>query len=99
MVAREVCVNYYNFNPTSVQHASILVKNTGTQVKKVNVKISIKNLFGAGAGAGAEARAGAGAERNICGSGVGAGAERNSFGSAALLAGKNHRCKIILIPL
>ncbi len=36
MVAKEVFVNYYNFNPNWVQHVAIHIKRTGTQVKKGN---------------------------------------------------------------
>jgi hypothetical protein len=36
MFAKEVFVNYYNFNHSWVQQASIHVKSTGTQVKKGN---------------------------------------------------------------
>jgi hypothetical protein len=36
MVAKEVFVYYHNFNPIWLQHASIDVKSTGTQVKKDN---------------------------------------------------------------
>ncbi len=41
MVAKEVFVNYHNFNPIWVQDASIF-KSTGTQVKMVIVKVSYK---------------------------------------------------------
>ncbi len=50
MVAKEVFVNYYNFNPIWVQHVSIHVKSTGTQVKKGHCQGILKNLFGAEAG-------------------------------------------------
>jgi hypothetical protein len=36
MVAKELFVNYHNFNPIWVQHASIHVKKYWTQVKKDN---------------------------------------------------------------
>jgi hypothetical protein len=80
MVAKEVFINYYNFNPNWLQHVAIHVNSTGTQVKKGICQGILENLFGAGAGA----RAGAGASIRICGSGVRAGAERNIFGSATL---------------
>jgi hypothetical protein len=38
MVAEEVLVNCYNFNPIRVKHASIQVKKTGTGVKKGNFR-------------------------------------------------------------
>jgi hypothetical protein len=53
----EVFVNFYNFNPIMVKHASIYVKNTCTQVKKCKISRWLKKLFGAGAGTGAGAGA------------------------------------------
>jgi hypothetical protein len=48
MVAEEVCVNCYHFNPIRVKHASIHVKSTSTQVKRKFSRYLIK-LSGAGA--------------------------------------------------
>ncbi len=45
MVAKEVFVNFYNFNPIWVQHASIHVKKVPVPVlkeKKIIVKVSYK---------------------------------------------------------
>jgi hypothetical protein len=62
MVAKEVFVNYYNFSPIWVQHASIHVKYSGTQVKKGKCQgiFLIKFIQSRGAGAGAA--------NQICGS-------------------------------
>jgi hypothetical protein len=49
MVAEEVSVYCYNFNPIRVKHASIQVKSTGTPSQK---RFPIR-LSGAGAEAGA----------------------------------------------
>ncbi len=61
MVANEIFVNYYNFNPIWVQNASIHVrKYTDARVKKGNCQGMLLNLFSGGAGAGDAIR--------ICGS-------------------------------
>jgi hypothetical protein len=60
----------YNFNPFWVQHASIHVKSTGTQVKKGNCK-GILNKFIRSRGRSPKKYLrlrGVGAERNIFGS-------------------------------
>jgi hypothetical protein len=79
MGAKEVFVNYYNFNPIWVQHASIHVKKYWDSSQKVNLYYSEP---GDGAGCRSQSRK---KYLRLCGAEVGAGAERNIFGYATML--------------
>jgi hypothetical protein len=72
MIPNEVFVNYYNFNPIWVQHASIHGKKY-TKMKKVIVKASYKKFYSWSR------------KKYLPWIGAGVGAERNIFGSAILV--------------
>ncbi len=78
MVAEEVFVHCYNFNPIREKHASIHVKCTNTQVKKLIFKVFIPTIRSRGR------RRSWSRSRNSYLRLRGAGAKRNIFGFTTL---------------